>query len=818
VTNPASLRILVPEATTNYIKNPAFRYDTTDWNAVGATLTRSLDFARFNIASLKVATAGAALHEGTYYRVNALSGIKEPITVSIYARGNAGQEKVRIRLINNPSGHEWASDAVSLSATRWTRLEITGFSTGSDDLRLYIESDDEVARVITIYVDGAQMERKAYSTTYCDGDQPGCRWNVVSHATISTRDASTREGGKWLGLAGPARASEDIYVTVMSGLGMAPLTNSVQPWGLAPGSYYQSTKINDRVVTLTFNIKHEENKPDCPPDISSLHQLRQQLIDIFKPDRTKGGEAFLIEYQAGDYPIYGWMRYEAGLEGEWDIRNPWTNIFAVRLLAVEPLVTEDNQEVNQLDFLNTLSEGSFSTFLIRKNGAWQLGEQNFGAVRRFAIGPKGEIYCCSYESPYISIWDGTDWNGVGGLANGPINDVAIAPNGDLYVIGAFTSIGGVAANRVAKWNGTAWNALSTGLDAEGYAICIASNGQVYVGGDFASAGGFTVHYIARWDGIQWRTVGLNSDLGPIMGVNNTVRRIINGLDEKTLYVGGDFNEDGAGNSYPEVLALNIDTNLFTNIGGFGDFTVLDLAIGKDGRLYAAGDFQTAYGTGEDILCIAVYNGRKWSQVGDGANGSVHSISIGPDGSIYATGEFTAMGALSARLLARWTGGAWCPVDLEPQAGIIFGHGILAHPNGDIYVGFEEPVTHYFVSGITVVHNSGTAEVSPMLYVKGPGNLRRLENQTSGKCVYFNLTIQDEEEVFIDFGKRKIESTVRGSLLWSLLAPSDFASFALLPGDNVIAAFMMNDVNTIMQMSYVPAHWSMDATVKPEALA
>src|SRR5688500_3244845 len=94
----ASLRILVPEGTTNYIKNPAARYDTTGWSQSGSTLTRSLDRARFGIASYKLVTNGSALNEGLYYRVSALAGIGDPVTVSAYVRG-AG--KVRIRVISS---------------------------------------------------------------------------------------------------------------------------------------------------------------------------------------------------------------------------------------------------------------------------------------------------------------------------------------------------------------------------------------------------------------------------------------------------------------------------------------------------------------------------------------------------------------------------------------------------------------------------------------------------------------------------------------------------------------------------------------------
>jgi len=54
----ASLKILVPEATENYIQNPSLRYDTTGWTASGSGITQVLTYALYGIASLKVVTSG----------------------------------------------------------------------------------------------------------------------------------------------------------------------------------------------------------------------------------------------------------------------------------------------------------------------------------------------------------------------------------------------------------------------------------------------------------------------------------------------------------------------------------------------------------------------------------------------------------------------------------------------------------------------------------------------------------------------------------------------------------------------------------------
>lgn len=344
----AGIRIVVPDATTNYVLNPAIRYDTTGWTAFGATISRTLDYARFGTASLKVVTSGLAMREGTYYRVNALAGLSEPVTASVYVRG-AG--RIHIRLIDNPAGKEWVSDPLALRNDRWQRIEVTGYSTGSNDMRLYVETDG-VPRAITFYVDGAQMERHPYSTTYCDGDQAGCAWNMVQHASLSRRLATTRLGGRWVALTDLCGAEQDIYVTLVGGMGMAPILNDLKPYAAIPGSYLRASKITSRPITLTVTARASQSSRRGVPNLAELHRLRQEVLDIVKGDRSGANEPFLMEYLNGDRPVYLWASYEGGMEGEWDIRNPAVNTFPLKLLATDPLLFEDDQEVQNLKLPN----------------------------------------------------------------------------------------------------------------------------------------------------------------------------------------------------------------------------------------------------------------------------------------------------------------------------------------------------------------------------------------------------------------------------------------------------------------------------------
>lgn len=815
----ASLRILIPDATQNYIANPSLRYDTTGWTAFSSTISRTLDYARFGIASLKVITSGLTLNEGTYYRVNNLQGVSEPITISVYVRGTG---RVRIRLITSPAGSQWISKTIFLNNTRWQRIEVTGFSSASNDVRLYVESAEPAAKVITFYVDGAQMERKAYATTYCDGSQPGCRWNVIDSASVSTRDGNTREGGKWVTLNGPERQFEDLYMTVVGGLGMATVLNQRQSFAVAPGSFFQNSKIAERLITLTFHAKHADLLGREDLSLVKLHELRQFLIDTVKPDLTAGDQDFLMEYKDGSLPLYFRARYDGGLEGEWDVRNKFYNSFPLRLLVVSPLLVEDNQEIATIDFQESFI---VSGCLSRVNGRWNNMNYGFNSGGGdLEIGRKGEIFAggsfsvannsASAIDPLIpaagiAYWDGAQWRALSVSTNGVINDIAVAPNGDVYVTGTFTSIGGVAANRIAKWDGSTWSALATGLGGTGLHISIAPNGDLYVGGSFTTAGGINAYRIARWNGSSWSAIGATG------GFSGNVNSIAISPDGTYMYVAGSFTEQFGGTALSclRIALYNVASNTFTQVASGFNNSALEVVISPSGVVYVCGDF-TASGT-TSCNRIAQLLGSAFAPLGSGMNAPINSFDVGVNGDLIAVGSFTTADGIPCRGTALWNGSGWVPLDFLVSADSSTTPAMLAvqfTPSGDVYIGGGNmALSQSKFSGITTVTNTGSAEASPFFYIRGSGILRWLENQTTKKRVFLNMQVLVGEEVWIDFGKGTVESTVRGNLLSFVLRGSDFNAFRLAPGENKIACLITNDVNAIVRMGYTPSHWSVDVS-------
>lgn len=697
-------------------------------------------------------------------------------------------------------------------------------------MRLYVETADTAAKATTFYVDGAQMERKPYATTYVDGSQPGCRWNIQAYATQSTRDDSSRAGGRWVALAGPCRPNNDIYVTLLGGFGMAGLQNQTQPWSNSPGSFFQNSKVRDRTLTLSFFVKKEDLYSSGPPDLRPLHELRQQIIDIIHPDKTHGSEPFLLEYESteANRKLYIHARYDGGLDGSWDVRNQWVNAFPLRLLAVDPFWFEDNQEVTLLGIVTSFpNTPQRSDIQARINNEWiQLVDSNGNQVEDFANAiqqaPDGSIYIGAGVDNAAGValwprgltkWDGYQFTNLGACST--INDIAVAPNGMVYITGTFTTVRGVAANRVAMYNPTTdtWSAMGTGLNGAGDTIVVGPNGQVYVGGGFTTAGGVACYYIARWDGFQWRTVGQYS------GVSQDVRALALANDGRTIYMGGIFLQSQGGVvTYNGVASIDTVTNLISQMGygllvSAGNTGVQGIAVGMDGTVYACGSFLISGApSATPILRVARWSGGQiWLPMGSGLGGTALAIATGKNGEIYVGGQFTSLGnGQRVDAFVKWNHETWVSMEIFENAAA---SDVIVHSNGDIYLG----IGGKRVPKLTSVTNPGTATVFPLLYYKDAGIIRYIGNNKTGQAIYLDLTVFDDEEIFFDFARGKVTSTVRGDVSYAILPGSEIRSIYCLPGENTFSVLVTNDVNGIMQLRLQPQHWSADAVVDADEL-
>jgi len=406
------------------------------------------------------------------------------------------------------------------------------------------------------------------------------------------------------------------------------------------------------------------------------------------------------------------------------------------------------------------------------------------------------IVGADYIARYIVMSE--TWEIVGAAADVGLRarNVIEGPDGCIYICGTFVNVAGIAAaDYVAKWNPLtkAWSALGTpGAGATVtsiYNMAFDSGGNLYVIGDFVNLAGVAAcDYIAKWDGALWTAVGVPS-------VTASFPEAIVIDSEDTIYIGGGFQN----------FAGVADADYFAKWdGAWGavsatvpDNPVYALSIGPDDRIYVFGNFTNL---GPTERC-AIWNGSGYEGMGGSADNTIVQSALAPDGSIYVAGYFKAMGDRPlAELLGVWTG-AWGFSDVRFPAGTTLSKAIgvgTADPVvpslHDIFVSFNRSGTGHFGGKVTII-NDGTSLNYPVLYVKREGGtsaqLLTLRNETTGKRLFFDYELLDGETLKVDLRpkERSIVSDFFGPRPAAILAYSDFGSFTLHPGNNHITCFV-----------------------------
>lgn len=365
----------------------------------------------------------------------------------------------------------------------------------------------------------------------------------------------------------------------------------------------------------------------------------------------------------------------------------------------------------------------------------------------------------------LAAWNGSTWVSItgSGSANGEVRSCVVDKEGNLYVSGNFTTINGVAANRIAKYDGSTWTALGTGLNGLAYDMAISPAGNLYVAGSFTTANGVTVNRIAKWNGTTFEAL-----------------------------------EDGASSGI-----------------------VYTIHFAQDGTLYAGGSFADMGSVTTNA--IARWNGQRWNEVGGGFQTSdvVYDITENPDGDIIISGNFTGFADFTKTLsspIALWNGSSWVHLDLTvPGSGSsLVIDSVLWVDNDRRYLGYRGSGTANIANGKTIT-NDGSASAYPVIIIKDTTaanpTVKWIENQRTGARLYLDHLLLPAEELTIDLrpGKRSVTSSYRGVVWESIETASDIEDFVLEPGDNIVTNFI-DGLVTITYMTYVTwqeRYWSAD---------
>jgi hypothetical protein len=349
----------------------------------------------------------------------------------------------------------------------------------------------------------------------------------------------------------------------------------------------------------------------------------------------------------------------------------------------------------------------------------------------------------------IARWNGSAWSALStGVQFGSVYALSTFDDGTgsaLYIGGDFFSAGGVTARGIARWNGSSWSAVgnvSTPITV--FALGAFDDGSgdaLWAGGKFQSIGGVAANSLARWKGSSWSAPsgGLGEGLTQSYQVEVDALVPFHPASGPMLCVGGLFST--AGNAPASNLAgwngslwspltddgLGLTGNTFA-------FTTFDDGTGL--ALYAAGGMASA---GSALANnIAKWNGSSWSALGSGLNGGVRALAVFDDGAgsaLFAGGTFTSAGGSSADHIAKWNGATWSAL----------GTGIANQPDPTAFVyalaAFDDGTGPALYAG-------GTFDIAGSVSVNGiakwnGSSWSAVGSASSGNVTVFALAVFDD---------------------------------------------------------------------------
>lgn len=296
---------------------------------------------------------------------------------------------------------------------------------------------------------------------------------------------------------------------------------------------------------------------------------------------------------------------------------------------------------------------------------------------------------------------------VGFSFDAAVYDVAVdSLGGRFYAVGAFTSIDGLDANRVAVYDDGEWHALGAGLDGT-VESAILLDSMLIVGGRFDSAAGVdSTTGLAAWDGQEWRSIGSTDDwVHRVAATDSAVVAAgrfttIDGVSVNAIarWRGETWEPLGEGlfgtpsidpeplpyalAATPTEIIVGGDLRFrpgdpFDYLGlwngaewspfGYPNGIVSAIHIANEDKVYLGGAF-TEIG-GSDASHVALWDGNEWQRLGEGFTGQVFAIaSVGPR--LFAGGLFTRSGTTEVRNLAELTPSGWIPVGTGTDGDVI----------------------------------------------------------------------------------------------------------------------------------------------------
>jgi uncharacterized delta-60 repeat protein len=226
---------------------------------------------------------------------------------------------------------------------------------------------------------------------------------------------------------------------------------------------------------------------------------------------------------------------------------------------------------------------------------------------------------------------------------GPVNSVAIVPNGKVAVGGLFSTMSGQVRNRIAQLNadGTLDPTFvpGTGINERLAATALQSDRKIVIGGDFTAIDQTVHNHIARLnsDGAVDRTFNTDAD--------GSVGPIVIQPDGKILVAGAFSFVNGTFRKGIARLSSNGSLDTGFDPGSGVDFGVQALLLLPDGKILLGGTL----GTYNNVIVPSVIRINRNASLdstfdaGPAPISSLNAMALQPDGKIVLGGQFGLFG-------------------------------------------------------------------------------------------------------------------------------------------------------------------------------
>jgi hypothetical protein len=252
-------------------------------------------------------------------------------------------------------------------------------------------------------------------------------------------------------------------------------------------------------------------------------------------------------------------------------------------------------------YLTCLDQDAFVGHVLTLDGqAWrEVGDLGaLGPAQDLVLDRAGRLWIAGGDATgYIARLDGEAFTVVEDGFDGPVMQLAFAPEGDAYVVGGgFMHVDDEPFTRVAAWDGARWTALGDGVTSAPSALMYGAQG-IFVG-TYDEGGPRTV--LGRWDGSAWTELadaahGLGA---PLAETSPTFTNLVE-VGDVVVASGYVWPEDGARNVFV------FDGTTWHSVGGgAGAISVDGLAVTRD-SIWIGGSIAEVDLTGATLPSVGV---------------------------------------------------------------------------------------------------------------------------------------------------------------------------------------------------------------------